>query len=79
MSNFKERVIAETKSLFTNSISFCDYEIIHNVNVNDKLIAYGGNINYEGNEEEFNIKSARLMRKKDEDGGHKYVLKIIVE
>lgn len=78
MSDFRERVRAASRAEFINALASQDFEIEHKVNVH-QVMGDGGEINYKDDSEEVKIKSARLTRKKDKDGGHKYVLKIIIE
>lgn len=78
MSNFRERILAATRIEFLNCISNKDFELEHKVNVHEKM-GCGGHLDYNDESEEVNIKSARLSKKKDGDGGFKYILKIIIE
>lgn len=78
MSGYRERVAAKLRVEFLNALTNGDFEIIHKVNVHEKL-AEGGCIDYKDESEEVNIKAAALKQAKDGKGGFKYVLKITVE
>jgi hypothetical protein len=78
MSDFRERILAATRIEFLNCISNTDFQIEHKVNVHDRM-GVGGAIDYNDESEEVKIKSAKLTKKIDKDGGHKYALKIIIE
>lgn len=78
MSDFRERVQAAIRAEFINCLANGDFEIEHKVNVHEKL-GTGGTVDYNDESEEVDIKSARLSKKKDDQGGFKYVLKITIE
>lgn len=78
MNSFRERTKAVLRANFLNALSNGDFDIVHTVNVHERL-GEGGKIDYTNEDEEVKIKSASLKKKKDEHGGHKYVLKITVE
>ena len=78
MSDFRERVKAATRVEFLNCLTSVDFDIEHKVNVHDAM-GVGGSIDYNNETIEVKIKSAKMSKKKDKDGGHRYVLKIVVE
>lgn len=78
MSDFRERILAAARIEFLNCLANKDFSIEHKVSVHEKM-GEGGTIDYNDESEEVNIKSARVSKKKDKDGGHKYILKIIIE
>lgn len=77
MSNFREKVTAAARAEVLNCLANGDFDIEHKVNVHDKL-GEGGTIDYTDENEEFKIKSIRLTRKEDKDGGHHYKMKLVV-
>lgn len=77
MTNFREKIIAAARVEFLNCLSNADFQIEHKVDVHEK-IQDGGTIDYCDEDEEFRIKSIRLTRKEDKDGGHVYKMKVVV-
>lgn len=77
MSDFREKIVAAARVEVLNCLANGDFEIEHKVNVHQKL-GEGGTIDYQSEDEEFKIKSIRLTRKEDKDGGHVYKMKMVV-
>lgn len=77
-NSFRERVNAKVRADFLNCLANKDFSIEHKVDVHT-VMGEGGAIDYKDDSFEFKVKSARMVVKKDEHGGHKHFLKIIVE
>lgn len=77
MTDFREKIVAAARVEVLNCLTNGDFEIEHKVNVHEKL-GEGGTIDYKNEDEEFKIKSIRLTRKEDKDGGYAYKMKMVV-
>lgn len=74
----REKITALARVEFLNCLSNGDFEIEHKVNVHEKL-GQSGSIDYRDETEELELKSIRLTKKSDKDGGYIYRMKIVVE
>jgi len=77
LTTLREKIIASARAEFINCITNADFQIEHKVDVHEK-IQDGGTIDYTDADEQFKIKSIRLTRKEDKDGGHVYKMKVVV-
>lgn len=74
----RERIIAAARAEFLSCLQNGDFTIEHKVSVH-KVMGTGGSIDYNDEDTEYTIKSVRLTRKENKDGGIESKIKVVIE
>lgn len=74
----RERIVAAARAEFLTCLEHGDFSIEHKVSVH-KVMGTGGTVDYNDEDTEYHIKSIRLTRKENKDGGIESKVKIVIE